>query len=105
MVRRVSEKFSSTTCTRSMREFDSLIGELELVDPNLSNAQFTWSNFRQYPICNRLDRFLFSNDWAAGFQCFRQEVEARLVSDHLPIVLDTCPKKWALLFFVLRMFG
>ena len=41
VVRRVSEKFNSTTTTRSMKEFDYLVGELELADPNLSNATFT----------------------------------------------------------------
>ena len=94
MVRRVSEKFNSLTITRSMREFDSLIGELELVDPNLCNARFTWSNFRQVPICCRLDRFFFSNEWASGYQCYRQEVDARAVSDHSPVLLDTLPPKW-----------
>ena len=64
IVRRVTEKFNSLTTTRSLREFDSLIGELELVDPSLTNAKFTWSNFREYPICCRLDRFLFTNEWA-----------------------------------------
>ena len=34
IVRRGNEKFNSLTNTRSMREFDSLIGELDLVDPN-----------------------------------------------------------------------
>ena len=65
VVRRVNEKFNSLTITRSMREFDSLIGELELVDPNLK--RFTWSNFRQFPICCRLDRFFFSKEWATGY--------------------------------------
>ena len=94
VVRRVSEKFNSSTNTRSMKEFDYLIKEFELVDPNLNNAQFTWSNFRQRPICCRLDRFLLTNAWATGFPCFRQELEARVVSDHAPIVLDTSPTKW-----------
>ena len=94
MVRRVSEKYNSFTNTRSMREFDSLIGELELVDPNLNNASFTWSNFRQYPICSRLDRFLFSNEWAAGYHSYRQEVEVRAASNHSPLFLDTSVPKW-----------
>ena len=94
MVQRVSEKFNSTTITRSMKEFDSLIGELELVDPNLINARFTRSNFRQHPICCRLDRFLFTNEWVVGYQCFRQEVEARVVSNHPPMALNTYPPKW-----------
>ena len=94
MVRRVSEKFNSTTNTRSMKEFDYLIGELELVDPNLSNAMFTWSNFRHHPICSRLDRFLFDNEWASGYPCYRQEVDVRVVFDHSPLVLDTSTPKW-----------
>ena len=93
MVRRVTEKFNSTTYTRSMREFDCLIGKLELVDPNMVNALFTWSNFRHNSICSRLDRFLFNNGWAAGYPYFRQEVEARVVSDHTLVVLDTSPTK------------
>ena len=94
VVRRVSEKFNSLTITRSMREFDFLIGELELVDPNLNNARFTWSNFRQSPICCRLDRFLFSNEWASGYQCLQQDLDARTVSDHSPVILDSSPPKW-----------
>ena len=70
VMRRVSEKFNSNTNTRSMKEFDCLIGELELVDQNLKNAKFTWSNFRHLSICCRLDRFLFTNEWATGYPCF-----------------------------------
>ena len=94
VIRRVSEKFNSSTSTTSMTYFNSLIGELRLVDPPLSNARFTWSNFRDHPICCRLDRFLFTNDWAVGYQCIRQEVEARVVSDHYPVILDTSPTRW-----------
>ena len=72
IVRRVTEKFNSLTITRSMREFNSLIRELELVDPSLNNAKFTWSNFREHPICYRLDRFLFNNERAEGFQSYRR---------------------------------
>ena len=93
VVRKVTEKFNSSTITRSMREFDSLIRELDLVDPTLSNAMFTWSNFRDHPICSRLDRFLFTNEWAEGFQCYRQELEVRVVSDHSPVCLDTTPTR------------
>ena len=94
VVRRVSEKFNSSTNTRSMKDFDYLIGELQLVDPNLNNAKFTWSNFRHQPICCRLDRFLLTNGWAASYPSYRQELEARLVSDHALVILDTSPPKW-----------
>ena len=94
VVRRVSKKFNSSSTTRSMRQFDSLIRDLELTDPTLANARFTWSNFRESPVCYRLDRFLFTNDWVVGYQSFRQEVEPRAVSDHSPVVLDTSPPLW-----------
>ncbi|PON73919.1 Endonuclease/exonuclease/phosphatase [Parasponia andersonii] len=100
IVRRVSEKFNSSTNTRSMKEFDSLIREMDLVDLSLCNASFTWTNFRVVPICCRLDRYLFSNNWAAGFEFCRQEAEAMMVSDHSPVILDICPPKWALAPFL-----
>ena len=94
VIRKVTEKFNSLTITRSMREFDSLIGELEFVDPSPTNAKFTWSNFREHPICCKLDRFLFTNEWAEGFQCYGRELEVRVASDHSPMVLDTTPTRW-----------
>ena len=51
VVRTVQEKFNSNRNTRSMRMFDALIRELNLTDPSLCNGQFTWSNFRQHPVC------------------------------------------------------
>lgn len=44
MVRSLSEKMNSIFLTCSMICFDSLIRELELCDPPILNAKFTWSN-------------------------------------------------------------
>lgn len=63
VVRFLIEKFNSSRNTRSMEMFYEVIGELELIDPPLANAQFTWSNFCEDPICYCLDRFLFSAGW------------------------------------------
>lgn len=59
VVRFVHEKFYSTRNTRSMKIFKDLIGELSLFDQPLKNSQYTWSNFKDLPICFCLDRFLF----------------------------------------------
>ena len=77
-----------------MRIFDELIKELELQDPPLHNAQFTWSNFRENPICCRLDRYLISAGFAHMFNYFRQEAVARCTSDHYPVILSTNPPLW-----------
>ena len=29
------------------------------MDPPLGNGTFTWSNFEENSVCNRLDRFIF----------------------------------------------
>ena len=94
VVREVREKLNSNSITRSMKIFDDLIREMGLVDPPLRNAKFTWSNFREQPICCRLDRFMFSIDWRVLFPHLRQEVEVRVVSDHNPVILDSSPPKW-----------
>ena len=94
VVRNIRDKRNSLSNTRSMRIFDDLIIELELWDPPLMNAQFTWSNFREQPICCRLDRFLFSVGFSEMFSYFKQEAVARCVSDHSPIFLSTNPPSW-----------
>ena len=94
VVRNIGEKRNSLRITRSMRTFDELIREVELQDPPLINAQFTWSNFREHPICCRLDRFLFSKGFSEMFSYFRQEAVVRCISDHSPIILSTNPPTW-----------
>ena len=49
--------------TKSMRDFDTFIGEIELRDPPLTNGVFTWSNGRSRAVCKRFGRFLFSVGW------------------------------------------
>ena len=94
VVRNVQEKFNSNRSTRSMKLFDELVSELNLKDPPLRNGQFTWSNFRDQPVCCRLDRFLHSVSWEDIFPYFRQEVDVRVISDHCPVILDSAPPSW-----------
>ena len=63
VVRFLHEKFNSSRFTRSTRMFNDLIGEISLIDPPLANFRYTWPNFRDNPICCRLNRFLFSRGW------------------------------------------
>ncbi|KAJ9680326.1 hypothetical protein PVL29_019595 [Vitis rotundifolia] len=94
VIRRSSEKLGGSSLTSSMKDFDSFIRECELLDPPLRNASFTWSNLQESPVCKRLDRFLFSNEWGQLFPQGLQEVLPRRTSDHWPIVLETNPFKW-----------
>ncbi|RVX20266.1 Transposon TX1 uncharacterized 149 kDa protein [Vitis vinifera] len=49
---------------------------------------------QESPMCKRLDRFLYSNEWELFFPQSLQEVLPRWTSDHWLIVLDTNPFKW-----------
>ncbi|KAJ9675680.1 hypothetical protein PVL29_024549 [Vitis rotundifolia] len=92
--RRRSEKLGGSSFTSSMRDFDGFIRDCELLDLPLRNAPFTWSNMQESPVCKRLDRFLYSNEWELFFPQSLQEVLPKWTSDHWPIVLDTNPFKW-----------
>ncbi|RVW93866.1 Transposon TX1 uncharacterized 149 kDa protein [Vitis vinifera] len=94
VIRRSSEKMGGSSLTPSMRDFDSFISECELLDPPLRNASFTWSNMQESPVCKRLDRFLYSNEWGLLFPQGLQEALIRRTSDHWPIVMDTNPFMW-----------
>ncbi|RVW14425.1 LINE-1 retrotransposable element ORF2 protein [Vitis vinifera] len=94
VIRRSSEKMGGSSLTPSMRDFDSFIRECELLDPPLRNASFTWSNMQESPVCKRLDRFLYSNEWGLLFPQGLQEALIRRTSDHWPIVMDTNPFMW-----------
>ena len=70
VVKRLQEKFNSFKVTTSMKLFDELVRQLNLIDPHLCNDQFTWSNFREFSVCCRLDKFLISVPWADAFPYF-----------------------------------
>ena len=82
VIRRSSEKFGGSCLTSSMKDFDGFIRECELLDPPLRNAPFTWSNMQESPVCKRLDRFLYSNEWEHLFPQSLQEVLPRWILDH-----------------------
>ena len=94
VVRKMGEKRNSLSNTSSMRIFDELIKELELRDPPFNNAQFTWSNFREHPICCRLNRFLIATGFSEMFSYFRQDAVAKCISNHAPFILSTNPPSW-----------
>ena len=77
VIRRCSEKLGGARLTPSMKDLDDFIRENELIDPPLRIASFTWSNMQEHPVCKRLDRFLYSNEWEQLFPQSLQEVLPR----------------------------
>ena len=50
VIRRISKKLGGYRLTLSMKDFDDLIRECELIDLSLRNASFTWSNLQENTI-------------------------------------------------------
>jgi exonuclease III len=72
----------------AMHEFSDFISECGLMDIPMEGRLFTWSNNRETSASSRIDRFLFSPDWADHFGLVTQQRLPRLLSDHYPILLD-----------------
>ncbi|XP_059623067.1 uncharacterized protein LOC132266231 [Cornus florida] len=51
-------------------------------------AAFTWSSGRDSVTLSRLDRFLVSGDWEEKFPDVTQAALVRVMSNHVPLVLD-----------------
>ncbi|BFG35265.1 hypothetical protein CerSpe_215390 [Prunus speciosa] len=77
-----------------MQDFNNFIQDINLRDPNLLNASFTWSNLRANAVCSRLDQFLVSGGWEECFPHYRHKALLRITSDHCLIELDTTRVKW-----------
>lgn len=94
VARRISEKSNGGRFTRSMKVFNMLIEDLDLVDIPMKNSLFTWSDFRAHSTSTRIDRFLLSKGWLEGFKQVELLRLSRTTSDHFPILLKLKNKKW-----------
>jgi hypothetical protein len=58
--RYASEKNNNNINWAAMDEFNAWINELELMDVDIANTKFTWSNKRREPTLVKLDRVLIN---------------------------------------------
>lgn len=89
-----SETSSINPAKKSMRKFNNFISSTGLIDPPLLNGSYTRSNLRNSPIRSRLDRFLYSYNWALKFGDHTSKRLSRITSDHFPILLDSPSVSW-----------
>lgn len=87
VVRFPRERSGSRVFSHVMTEFNDFINDLELVDFNLSGGAYTW--FRKNSSqSSRMDRFLVSADWGDFFSNSVQTCLPRVLSDHVPLILE-----------------
>uniref|UniRef100_A0ACD5ZEV6 Uncharacterized protein n=1 Tax=Avena sativa TaxID=4498 RepID=A0ACD5ZEV6_AVESA len=87
--RYMHEKNNNNIAWTDMEEFDSWINELELIDIDICNSKYTWSNKRAQPTLIKLDRVLINVPWAQRFIHSQCKTIGRPTSDHKAIMLDT----------------
>ncbi|XP_026460888.1 uncharacterized protein LOC113362117 [Papaver somniferum] len=82
-IRYMVERRGCRRASNSMKFFDDLWNELDLVDLPLSGEKYTWS--RPPNKKSNIDRFLFLSDWKDHFPNINFKRLARPFSDHFPI--------------------
>lgn len=72
-----------------MCRFRRFVEDLELKDIFLQGRLFTWSNERDNPTMEKLDRMLATPDWELRFPNCQLHALASEMSDHCPLLLST----------------
>ncbi|KAL0290874.1 UNVERIFIED_CONTAM: hypothetical protein Sradi_7040400 [Sesamum radiatum] len=68
-----------------MEDFNDMMTDTGLIDAGFEGEPFTWTNKR---IWRRLDRVLYSKEWAETFNITRVAHLPRRLSDHHPLCID-----------------
>jgi hypothetical protein len=69
--------------------FNDWINRCALIEINLANRKFTWSNDQAIPVLAKLDRVFASPDWERAYPLVRVTALPREISDHTPLLVDT----------------
>ncbi|XP_049387323.1 uncharacterized protein LOC125851597 [Solanum stenotomum] len=89
--RYVSEKRNCNRRSRGMIEFSDFIEDMNLIDLQLQDGNYTWFKGDNHDTASRIDRFLLSEEWEEWDDCFsniKQSPLQRLASDHIPLALQ-----------------
>ena len=89
IIYKAEDKSNGSLHRRMMGRFRRLIDDLKLQELYLKGRRFTWSNERDSPTLERLDRFLVSDDWLEAFPNHDLSALSTECSDHAPLLLRT----------------
>ena len=76
----------------SMRQFRHFIADKELRDLYLHGRRYTWSNEREAPTLERIDRVLCTAGWASDHPSYMLRRLSSTASDHAPLFIDALPR-------------
>jgi exonuclease III len=89
ILRKESDKNKHGGTNKWSSLFNSIIDVHDLIELELSGRLFTWSNNRNPPTYEKLDRFLVSPEWDLHFNNVNVSGLSRYFSDHVPLCLKT----------------
>jgi hypothetical protein len=74
-----------------MTRFRRTLSSLELKELYLNGRRFTWSNERELPMLEKLDRVFLTMDWETLYPDAFLSAMSMGPSDHCPLVLNLSP--------------
>jgi endonuclease/exonuclease/phosphatase family metal-dependent hydrolase len=83
------DKSNANLNRRAMAHFRALINEVELKEACFLGRRYTWSNERDSPTLEQIDRWFCSVDWDGLFPDATLAALSSLLSDHCPILMST----------------
>ena len=89
LIYRADDKNNQRLNRSMMNRFRRFINDTELHELNLKGRLYTWSNERDRPTLERLDRVFASEDWVHDFPNHELSALGSDCSDHAPLLLRT----------------
>jgi hypothetical protein len=89
MIRRAREKNKGSVNRRVMRQFNNTIDDLHLLELELTDRAFTWSNEQLNPTMTKIDRFLATTEWHDLFPSADLRSMCTMTSDHCPLIMQS----------------
>jgi hypothetical protein len=89
IIRKADEKNKPGGVNKWSFLFNSIIEQNGLIEFDLNNRLFTWSNNRIDPTFEKLDRFLASPEWDLAYNNTSVRALNRSFSDHVPLCIQT----------------
>lgn len=74
---------------RMMANFCCFLDDLELMELHLHGRRYTWSNEREDPTLERIDRVFVTENWVSSFPDHKLQALSSECSDHTPLHLQT----------------
>lgn len=89
-----ADKNNNNLHCRMMARFKRMLNDCALKELYLSGCRYTWSNERERPTLERLDRMFATADWQEMHGvCFLHGLSTAH-SDHAPLLLKCSPPVW-----------